>query len=128
MRSARWMKVMVPFARTMPSANRTQSPSAASPSIVAAAFAGSAARLPRPRPIKGGVRHEGIEAAGAQSRRRLQQIADHGREPVGHAVEQNIVAGEPHEIALELRRSRSEEHTSELQSHSFISYAVFCLK
>src|ERR1051326_9581997 len=26
------------------------------------------------------------------------------------------------------RRNRSEEHTSELQSHSFISYAVFCLK
>src|ERR1051326_9423703 len=25
-------------------------------------------------------------------------------------------------------RCRSEEHTSELQSHSFISYAVFCLK
>src|ERR1051326_4600602 len=25
-------------------------------------------------------------------------------------------------------RVRSEEHTSELQSHSFISYAVFCLK
>src|ERR1051326_9326615 len=25
------------------------------------------------------------------------------------------------------RGSRSEEHTSELQSHSFISYAVFCL-
>ena len=25
-------------------------------------------------------------------------------------------------------RWRSEEHTSELQSHSFISYAVFCLK
>ena len=25
-------------------------------------------------------------------------------------------------------RIRSEEHTSELQSHSFISYAVFCLK
>ena len=24
--------------------------------------------------------------------------------------------------------NRSEEHTSELQSHSFISYAVFCLK
>src|ERR1051326_9563994 len=24
--------------------------------------------------------------------------------------------------------SRTEEHTSELQSHSFISYAVFCLK
>src|ERR1051326_4131936 len=26
------------------------------------------------------------------------------------------------------RMHRSEEHTSELQSHSFISYAVFCLK
>src|ERR1051326_6172020 len=26
------------------------------------------------------------------------------------------------------RSWRSEEHTSELQSHSFISYAVFCLK
>ena len=26
------------------------------------------------------------------------------------------------------RRSRSEEHTSELQSHHDISYAVFCLK
>ena len=25
-------------------------------------------------------------------------------------------------------KPRSEEHTSELQSHSFISYAVFCLK
>src|ERR1051326_2812111 len=25
------------------------------------------------------------------------------------------------------RANRSEEHTSELQSHSFISYAVFCL-
>ena len=27
-----------------------------------------------------------------------------------------------------IRVQRSEEHTSELQSHSFISYAVFCLK
>ena len=30
--------------------------------------------------------------------------------------------------AAELAIKRSEEHTSELQSHSFISYAVFCLK
>src|ERR1051326_9413783 len=29
---------------------------------------------------------------------------------------------------LERWPCRSEEHTSELQSHSFISYAVFCLK
>ena len=27
-----------------------------------------------------------------------------------------------------LWKQRSEEHTSELQSHRFISYAVFCLK
>ena len=27
-----------------------------------------------------------------------------------------------------INQNRSEEHTSELQSHSFISYAVFCLK
>src|ERR1051326_9376256 len=29
---------------------------------------------------------------------------------------------------LKALSNRSEEHTSELQSHSFISYAVFCLK
>src|ERR1051326_2532087 len=29
---------------------------------------------------------------------------------------------------IDLTLPRSEEHTSELQSHSFISYAVFCLK
>ena len=28
----------------------------------------------------------------------------------------------------DIYENRSEEHTSELQSHSFISYAVFCLK
>src|ERR1051326_6710200 len=31
-------------------------------------------------------------------------------------------------IGLAKTSHRSEEHTSELQSHSFISYAVFCLK
>src|ERR1051326_6672191 len=31
-------------------------------------------------------------------------------------------------VELPDRTHRSEEHTSELQSHSFISYAVFCLK
>src|ERR1051326_9612574 len=29
---------------------------------------------------------------------------------------------------MQQTENRSEEHTSELQSHSFISYAVFCLK
>src|ERR1051326_7460294 len=42
--------------------------------------------------------------------------------------------GGGHELALwcdlviASENARSEEHTSELQSHSFISYAVFCLK
>ena len=34
---------------------------------------------------------------------------------------------EKHDVHLRVCE-RSEEHTSELQSHSFISYAVFCLK
>src|SRR5881409_4115186 len=33
-----------------------------------------------------------------------------------------------HERGDSRRRARSEEHTSELQSQSQISYAVFCLK
>src|ERR1051326_9343082 len=33
-----------------------------------------------------------------------------------------------HARSSDPKRLRSEEHTSELQSHSFISYAVFCLK
>ena len=39
---------------------------------------------------------------------------------------QDIVA-DPQGMFI-FERPRSEEHTSELQSHSFISYAVFCLK
>ena len=31
-------------------------------------------------------------------------------------------------MMVDPKYGRSEEHTSELQSHSFISYAVFCLK
>ena len=34
----------------------------------------------------------------------------------------------PSDTVHNMQVNRSEEHTSELQSHSFISYAVFCLK
>ena len=34
----------------------------------------------------------------------------------------------PNRVHIVMGNHRSEEHTSELQSHSFISYAVFCLK
>src|ERR1051326_9516934 len=39
----------------------------------------------------------------------------------------NLRLGAVRRLAYEAA-DRSEEHTSELQSHSFISYAVFCLK
>src|SRR5213080_5551949 len=38
------------------------------------------------------------------------------------------LAAAGHRYPVERRGIRSEEHTSELQSHSGISYAVFCLK
>ena len=53
---------------------------------------------------------------------------------IGHDAEQ-VGVEQPGDVLLvlldlleRLARLRSEEHTSELQSHSFISYAVFCLK
>ena len=39
-----------------------------------------------------------------------------------------LVEAVPTTANVESYAKRSEEHTSELQSHSFISYAVFCLK
>ena len=45
-------------------------------------------------------------------------------------LDERVQIPESHELG-DLAKSfneRSEEHTSELQSHSFISYAVFCLK
>src|SRR3546814_3118020 len=38
------------------------------------------------------------------------------------------VANSPQRVILQRKLSRSEEHTSELQSLMRISYAVFCLK
>ena len=40
-------------------------------------------------------------------------------------IKQNIKLCNKNKLKMKFR---SEEHTSELQSHSFISYAVFCLK
>ena len=48
---------------------------------------------------------------------------------VGHAEISHRLKILDHEKDYLLKyKKRSEEHTSELQSHSFISYAVFCLK
>ena len=40
-------------------------------------------------------------------------------------IKKSLGKGKISKVKIEYR---SEEHTSELQSHSFISYAVFCLK
>ncbi len=50
---------------------------------------------------KGRVRHDVVEAAGAEARRRLQQVADHRRQTLAHAVERRIVAGQPNKVALQ---------------------------
>src|ERR1051326_9378240 len=48
---------------------------------------------------------------------------------LGETVEQFYAESHVAELFAACQgRDRSEEHTSELQSHSFISYAVFCLK
>src|SRR5881296_4676634 len=39
-----------------------------------------------------------------------------------------VVTGYTSQRRSDITGARSEEHTSELQSHSNISYAVFCLK
>src|ERR1051326_1294510 len=56
-----------------------------------------------------------------------------GNEPNDHTLvaAQLEHAFDAFAIAVEVRGERDDrngEHTSELQSHSFISYAVFCLK
>src|SRR3546814_5212256 len=62
------------------------------------------------------------------------RLADHaacGRRAgeAGHCLRGAHRLRPPHpRAALRLRRRRSEEHTSELQSLMRISYAVFCLK
>ena len=50
-----------------------------------------------------------------------------GGQVIGSAATE-ISAGVTGEIIAGLLKRRSEEHTSELQSQSTISYAVFCLK
>src|SRR3546814_4153949 len=74
--------------------------------------------------------HPGIDPTGAGAGR----IADHtlsrgppkARRLVALAISAKATA--PIMATPSIRRSRSEEHTSELKSLMRISYAVFCLK
>ena len=49
------------------------------------------------------------------------------REPRIRAIDRELSTTAA-SVLRAVMESRSEEQTSELQSHSFISYAVFCLK
>src|ERR1051326_303180 len=70
--------------------------------------------------------------APCQPRQRGEKAAMAGDEPVApfQSAREHRRMDVPIQQPLFVRivRQRSEEHTSELQSHSFISYAVFCLK
>jgi hypothetical protein len=46
------------------------------------------------------VGHDVVEHAGAEPRRRPQQIAGDNRDPALHAVESGILGGQPRHIAL----------------------------
>ena len=48
--------------------------------------------------------------------------------PAGPVAQGSARAGAEHLEVTATARTRSEEHTSELQSRELISYAVFCLK
>src|ERR1051326_9217112 len=56
-------------------------------------------------------------------------VVKEGSEKLNHYACEKIVRDDrnPSQVAPLTGAPRSEEHTSELQSHSFISYAVFCL-
>src|ERR1051326_9608294 len=50
----------------------------------------------------------------------------HDALPISPEHRRQLIEFRLHRLGIDLERS--EEYTSELQSHSFISYAVFCLK
>ena len=56
------------------------------------------------------------------------QLAGQGKYGSGEHVKLDIKCSSDNVQTFINNSIRSEEHTSELQSHSFISYAVFCLK
>ena len=62
-------------------------------------------------------------AIGGHLSQEFQVLAESGEDLIAYSDQSNYAANI--DTATNLR---SEEHTSELQSHSFISYAVFCLK
>src|SRR3546814_2929168 len=69
---------------------------------------------------------DGLQAASA--RRRDQQQAQNAHDGRGNLFHGDGSFNKVSMLDASVRKSRSEEHTSELQSLMRISYAVFCLK
>src|ERR1051326_4280042 len=90
--------------------------------------------LPRSRPARcrEAVQHVAAKPSStlAEDLARCREAVQHvGRRPSTLPRSRPARWSESCDLAPPFRGvSRSEEHTSELQSHSFISYAVFCLK
>ena len=67
------------------------------------------------------------------TQQRMAELFQSSKQNISHHISSIFDEGELSPEAtvknyLTVQLERSEEHTSELQSHSFISYAVFCLK
>src|SRR3546814_3092796 len=76
-------------------------------------------------PIRSDRRNPALADADARSpASRIARIADQQVETPGH----RIASAKRAAVCASAMSSRSEEHTSELQSLMRISYAVFCLK
>src|SRR3546814_3092710 len=68
------------------------------------------------------------EADGVEAQRQRTFADRHLQIAGGQCISTRLIRGRPDRPWLPVARSRSEEHTSELQSLMRISYAVFCLK
>src|SRR3546814_1662566 len=69
-----------------------------------------------------------VESADDRAARRADSRAFHGAEARHHRADSGTASAADCSAPADLAFTRSEEHTSELQSLMRISYAVFCLK
>src|SRR3546814_3105662 len=82
-------------------------------------------RITRQRIFSGDLRHLELETTIVTFRARFLEQRRHGDREAVRPGAAGVLASNPVQPALS---SRSEEHTSELQSLMRISYAVFCLQ
>src|ERR1051326_9105717 len=121
-----WLSVRTQRIRPTALAWEAKSSNFSLANVVALAMSAMIAMLKSASPIKNNIHKNRI--------RRHRDISLHLQHAACGRLVQICVLNEESSSArlgagLHLQgQMRSEEHTSELQSHSFISYAVFCLK